>query len=109
MRERVLAMEKVTSVGQPHEMETLMTERGPVRVFVHAPASLRDLYAAAESDETFLVFGDERYSFRQSINISDFFTYRSRALPFVKFVSFRQPHSWFLIRARSRGSKPTGG
>ena len=64
-------MEKVTSVGQPHEMETLMTERGPVRVFVHAPASLRDLYAAAESDETFLVFGDERYSFRQSINISN--------------------------------------
>ncbi|MGV0033636.1 MAG: class I adenylate-forming enzyme family protein [Candidatus Azotimanducaceae bacterium WSBS_2022_MAG_OTU7] len=38
----------------------------PCRMFKNAPPTLRDLYQEASSDETFLVFDDERYTFAET-------------------------------------------
>jgi len=63
-------MQQITAKGQPHEMTSIDTEHGAILVFSNAPHSLRDLYEQASSDETFFVFGDERYSFKEAWEIS---------------------------------------
>jgi long-chain acyl-CoA synthetase len=60
---RAEALARLTAPGQPHALATLAIDGYPRRVFVNAPATLRDLYGQTLSDETFYVFGDERLTF----------------------------------------------
>jgi long-chain acyl-CoA synthetase len=60
------AIAQLTAEGQPYELSTVDGPHGPLRVFANAPANLGRLYAAAVSDAPFLVYGDERYTFREA-------------------------------------------
>ena len=62
-------IEKFTSPGMDHEVSLEKISGRFCRVFKKAPNQLKDLYESARSEETFLVFEDERYSFNQ---VSDF-------------------------------------
>ena len=63
---RAEAITALTASGQPYEL-TQMTIRGrTLRVFANAPASLRELYAAAVSDKTFIVYEDNRLTFAEA-------------------------------------------
>jgi steroid-24-oyl-CoA synthetase len=58
------AIATVTAPGQPFEVATVEVDGGPLRRFVNAPPTLRDVFAPARGlDETFLVFSDEEWSF----------------------------------------------
>jgi long-chain acyl-CoA synthetase len=61
------AAAEVTAPGQMFEVTAATVEGIDYRVFVHAPATLRDLFALARphGDRTFLVFEDERWSFSE--------------------------------------------
>lgn len=59
-------LEALTASGGPYETAMVDTGRGPVPVFVRAPATLRDLYEQNISDETFVVEDDLRLSFAQT-------------------------------------------
>jgi long-chain acyl-CoA synthetase len=60
------AIAHLTGSGQAYELSTVAGPYGPRKVFVNAPATLGQLYADAASDAPFIVFGDERYSFREA-------------------------------------------
>jgi long-chain acyl-CoA synthetase len=60
------ALAQLTAAGQPYELETMPHYGEPCRIFKNAPESLRALYEAARSDETFIVYQDERLSFEQT-------------------------------------------
>ena len=62
-------IEKFTSPGMDYEISLEKISGRFCRVFKKAPNQLKDLYESARSEETFLVFEDERYSFNQ---VSDF-------------------------------------
>ena len=62
-------IEKFTSPGMDYEVSLEKISGRSCRVFKKAPNQLKDLYESARSEETFLVFEDERYSFNQ---VSDF-------------------------------------
>ena len=62
-------IEKFTSPGMEYEVSFEKISGRSCRVFKKAPNQLKDLYESARSEETFLVFEDERYSFNQ---VSDF-------------------------------------
>ena len=49
------ALAQLTASGQPYELETKLHYGAPCRIFKNAPESLRALYEAARSDETFIV------------------------------------------------------
>ena len=53
-------------LGQPYETAVIDGMRGPVKVFVNAPATLRQLYVDTVSDHPFLVYEDERWTFREA-------------------------------------------
>ena len=55
----------LTAPGQPYELQTVQTDRGPIRVFATLPQTMPELYAANISDKEFLIYGDERLTFRQ--------------------------------------------
>lgn len=61
---RPQALARLTAPGEPYELENIEINGIPCRAFVNAPQSLRELYEATLSDETFFVYEDERYSFR---------------------------------------------
>lgn len=63
---RLEAIAQLTAVGQDYELETTEMYGRTVRTFKNGPATLREHYEAACSDETFLVYDDERYSFTQA-------------------------------------------
>jgi long-chain acyl-CoA synthetase len=63
-RQQVLDL--LTAPGEPLEIVETNIYGNPCRTYKHAPPSLRDLYQQTLTDETFLVFGDERYSFNQT-------------------------------------------
>lgn len=54
--------------GQLFEVETLQVRGSPMRVYKHAPASLRDIWlgTAAYSDREYLIYQDERHTYAQS-------------------------------------------
>ena len=56
----------LTAPGERHELQTIAVGGVPCRVFVHAPESLRAMYADAVSDRDFIVYGDERMTFAQT-------------------------------------------
>ena len=60
------ALAQLTAAGQPYELETKLHYGEPCRIFKNAPESLRTLYEAARSDETFIVYQDERLSFEET-------------------------------------------
>ena len=58
-------LEKFTSPGTDYEVSLEKISGRSCRVFKNAPNQLKDLYDSARSEETFLVFEDERYTFNQ--------------------------------------------
>ena len=63
---RLKALELLTAREQDYELMPVTSFGREGRGFVNGPQTLRDLYRQNQSDETFLVFGEERYSFRES-------------------------------------------
>ncbi len=57
------AIATLTAPGQPYELRRAQINGQTLRVFVNAPRSLRDLYVAALSDATFIVYEEERLTF----------------------------------------------
>ena len=64
--ERLTAIAALTAPGMDYEIVLGEVWGRHCRVFKNAPPTLRDLYQAASSDETFLVFEDERYTFAET-------------------------------------------
>ncbi len=62
---RAEALAILTAPGQPFALETFEIGGYPRKVFVNAPPTLREMFAAAVSDATFLVYGEERLTFAQ--------------------------------------------
>ncbi len=63
---RLAAIAGLTAPGMDYEIVPGEVWDRPCRMFKNAPPTLRDLYQAASSDETFLVFEDERYTFAET-------------------------------------------
>jgi long-chain acyl-CoA synthetase len=64
---RAQALERLTAPGQPLELQTRIVGGRPMKMFVNAPASLRQLFADTATDATFLVYRDERLSYAQTL------------------------------------------
>jgi long-chain acyl-CoA synthetase len=63
---RAEALAILTAPGQPYELQTIEIAGQAQRVFVGAPASLRQMFAETASDQPFIVYGDTRLSFAQA-------------------------------------------
>ncbi len=63
---RQQAIEALTAAGQPYELETVEVGGQRLRAFRNAPRSLRELFEQTASDLPFLVYGEERLSFREA-------------------------------------------
>lgn len=63
---RAEAIAALTAPGMPHALVDGTALGRRVRVFTNGPTSLRALYEATASDLPFLVFEDERMTFRQA-------------------------------------------
>jgi long-chain acyl-CoA synthetase len=63
---RQAALAALTATGQPYELEQVQAHGRQVRAFKNAPNSLRAMYEAAASDQTFLVYEDERITFNEA-------------------------------------------
>jgi long-chain acyl-CoA synthetase len=63
---RQQALATLTAPGQPYELQTREVNGRALRLFVNAPASLRQLFEDTASDQPFLVYQDERLSFAQT-------------------------------------------
>ena len=63
---RLAAIAELTASGMDYEIVPGEVWGRPCRVFKNAPRTLRDLYQAASSEETFLVFEDERFTFAEA-------------------------------------------
>ncbi len=63
---RAEALAALTAPGETYELEVIETPRGPVRAFRNAPGSLRALFESTATDRPFLVYADERYTFRET-------------------------------------------
>ena len=66
MTTRPQAIAELTARGEPYELIGVEQYGVSVRAFKNAPLSLRQLYADAISDATFLVYEDERLSFAEA-------------------------------------------
>ncbi|MFT7219968.1 MAG: long-chain acyl-CoA synthetase [Candidatus Azotimanducaceae bacterium] len=64
--ERLAAIAELTAPGMDYEIVAGEVWGRPCRMFRNAPETLRDLFDQTRSDETFLVFEDERYSFDET-------------------------------------------
>ncbi len=64
--DRLEAIAQLTAPGEDYEIVEGEVWGRPCRMFKNAPDTLRDLYENARSDETFLVYDDERYSFDET-------------------------------------------
>jgi long-chain acyl-CoA synthetase len=60
------AIAALTAPGQPFELEHREIDGRAVRVFKHAPPSLRAMYEQYASDLPFVVYDDERLSFAEA-------------------------------------------
>jgi len=63
---RADAIAALTASGQPYELTQMAIRGRSLRVFANAPATLRELYAAAVSDKTFIVYEDNRLTFAEA-------------------------------------------
>lgn len=72
MRSLADAIATVSAPGQPFEVTTVEVDGSPVRQFVNAPPTLRDVFAPARGlEETFLAFEDEEWSFARVVREAD--------------------------------------
>lgn len=62
------AWQELTSPGQMFEVETVQLNGAPVRSYVHAPPSLREIWlsSAGHDQADYLVYDDERYSYAEA-------------------------------------------
>jgi long-chain acyl-CoA synthetase len=63
-RDEALAV--LTAPGGPYELRTTAGEHGPLKVYMTGSQTLRELFADTVSEETFIVYGDERLTFTQA-------------------------------------------
>jgi long-chain acyl-CoA synthetase len=63
MPTRAEAIKVLTAKGEPFELQGLEIAGRTCRVFVNAPATLRDLYEASRADLPFIVYDDDRMTF----------------------------------------------
>ncbi len=63
MTSRAEVLVELTGPGQPYELAERDGVRGPERIFVAAPPTLRHVVDAARSELDYYVYGDERLSF----------------------------------------------
>lgn len=63
---RAQAIAALTAAGEPHELIELVAHGRRVRAFKNAPPTLRDYYEAYVTDLPFLMYEDERYTFREA-------------------------------------------
>ncbi len=70
MRTRQETLAELTAPGADYELAQISINGVPCRAFVNAPANLGALYAENVSDETFLVYEDERYTFQEMYNLA---------------------------------------
>jgi len=68
---RAEAIAALTAAGQPFELRTIERNGVPLRVFEHAPPSLRDVLAgtAAHGDRDFLVYQGERITYAEHLGL----------------------------------------
>jgi long-chain acyl-CoA synthetase len=67
---RADALAQLTAPGEPYELEAITINSIPCRAFVNAPRSLRELFANNVSDETFVVYQNERYSYADMYSLA---------------------------------------
>ncbi len=60
------ALARLTGPGETYELASRTINGRNLKVFVNAPDSLRELFAEAATDATFLVYEDERLSFAET-------------------------------------------
>jgi long-chain acyl-CoA synthetase len=65
--DRAQAIAALTAPGQPYELTDIQQYGRPRKAFANAPPTLRELFAGTASDETFLVFRDERLTFAEAL------------------------------------------
>jgi long-chain acyl-CoA synthetase len=74
------ALAALTAPGQPYALQTIDVSGRALKVFVNAPPTLRSLFESTVSEATFIVYGDERYTFadawRQASVIADLLIHR---------------------------------
>jgi len=63
---RQQAIDALTGPGQRYALEDVQANGRSVRMFSHAPATLRALYSSTASDLPFIAFEDERLSFAEA-------------------------------------------
>ncbi|MFT4632297.1 MAG: long-chain acyl-CoA synthetase [Candidatus Pseudothioglobus sp.] len=63
---RLEAIAQLTAAEQPYELVPGKIWGRDCRVFKQAPPTLRDLFESTRSDETYLIYEQERYSFSES-------------------------------------------
>lgn len=66
MMTRDEAIAATTGPGQPYELVDAVVGGRSLRVFRHAPASMRALYEETATELPFLSYGDERWTFAQA-------------------------------------------
>ena len=66
MKTRIQALAELTAPGEAYELMEVEQYGVMVRAFKQAPETLRILFEEARSDETFLVYEHERYSFEET-------------------------------------------
>ncbi len=64
------AIEELSSEGQPYALEFTQIRNQTQRVFVHAPATLHDLYAQSRSHKDFIIYADQRLSFDEVYHLA---------------------------------------
>ncbi len=67
---RLQALAALTSSGEPYELRVMDVAGLSQPVFVNAPLTLRDLYTSTLSDETFLVYEDERLTYAEAYRLA---------------------------------------
>lgn len=65
MLTRAEAITALTATGEPYELEEVEQYGEICRAFMNGPRTLRELFDEARSNETFVVYEDERYSFNE--------------------------------------------
>ncbi|MCR5882619.1 acyl--CoA ligase [Rhizobacter sp. J219] len=63
---RAQAIAELTSPGQPGELVDIVAHGRQVKAFKNAPSTLRDYYGLYVTDLPFLIYEDERYTFREA-------------------------------------------
>jgi len=67
---RAEALAQLTAAGQKFELELQDLYGRPCRTFKNAPPTLHELYEQSRSDETLIVYEDERFSFDEAYQIA---------------------------------------